>query len=412
MPHCATAAALGLVLAAGAAGAELRTELVAGGLAQPIFLTAPADDLRLFVLERDGRILVLDGGSALPFLDIRDRVDASEGEGGLLGLAFPKDYASAGVFYVYYTTGDEAVSNDLVSRLSRFHAVGDPATSNSADPDGEAILFSLPQPRPNHDGGTVAIRGDYLYLGLGDGGEQGDPNDRAQDDASPFGKLLRFDLRLASPAPETWAKGFRNPFRFSFDRETGDLYVGDVGQNEREEIDVEPAASAGGFDYGWNVEEGSACFDPDPGELPCGDPALVRPVFEYLHVAQPCGGSVVGGAVYRGSAIPSLRGQYLFADYCTGRIWSLEWDGAGGTQGPVLDRTAELAPAPPLWLDQIVAFGEDGFGELYVVELGGSVFRIVPEPGALPLGLAAGGALAALGWRRRGTRADRRGAAG
>jgi glucose/arabinose dehydrogenase len=400
-----SAAALALFRPATAAGqSRLGAQRVAFGLEAPTFAAAPDGDPRLFITQRAGKIVVLTNGgvSATPFLDIDAKVD-DEGEGGLLGLAFPPDYAESGFFYVYYTTGDPGVPGDLVAVVARYRAMGDPATSAVADPSSEAIVFSVAKPTPEHNGGTIAIRAGFLYLALGDGGGVGDPDDLAQDDASPFGKILRFDLAQPPPIPPAlWAKGFRNPFRFSFDRATGDLYVGDVGQDAVEEIDVEPASSLGGRNYGWDVMEGGdTCFDstPEAGEPPCFDPSLVAPVHEYPHDAlEPCN-AVTGGVVYRGSALPQLVGQYLFGDFCTERIFSFTWDGAGGTVGPVVDRTHTIFPDVS-GIDAISAFAEDSAGEVYVVDLGGEVFKLVPEPSSALAGAGALAALAALRKRR------------
>jgi glucose/arabinose dehydrogenase len=389
---------------------ELSAVRVASGLSAPMTVAAPAGDPRLFVVERGGTIRVLSGGALLPaaFLDVSDRVE-TQGEGGLLGLAFPDDYLESGRFFVYYTAPDETAPGDLESRVSRFTVSGDPATSNDADEASEQIFFTLDQPYDNHNGGTIAIRDGWLYLGLGDGGDGGDPQDRAQDDGSLLGKMLRFDLADATPpwAPAVWAKGLRNPFRFSFDRQNGDLYIGDVGQNALEEIDAERADDAGGRNYGWDVEEGTACFDPDPGigEPPCGDPSLVEPIFEYAHEGAFCSGSVTGGAVYRGEASPALRGLYFFADYCQDRIWSLRWNRDTGLAEEVDERTGEI-PTDFGTIENLTAIAEDGAGELHLVDAGGEVFRLVPEPGAGASGAAAALGLAAL--RRRRAASGRR----
>lgn len=397
---------VGLALGSGPAGVaraelELSAVRVAAGLAAPTYAAAPAGDPRLFVAERDGRIRVLAGGALLPepFLDITTRV-ADDGEGGLLGLAFAPDYAASGAFYVYYTAPR---SGGLRSVLSRFAVSGDPASSNDADEASEEILFEIDQPQANHNGGTIAIREGWLYLGLGDGGGGGDPNDLAQSDASLLGKMLRFALTGAPGpwTPEVWAKGLRNPFRFSFDRATGDLYIGDVGQDAREEIDAERADDPGGRNYGWDVEEGSLCFDPDPaaGEPPCGDPSLVRPIFEYAHEGDGCSGSVTGGAVYRGDASPALHGRYFFADYCRNRIFSLRWNRETGEAEDALEHTGAV-PADVGSIARVSAIAEDAAGELYFVDLaGGELFRLVPEPGAGALAALAGLALLAAGRR-------------
>jgi hypothetical protein len=218
--------------------------------------------------------------------------------------------------------------------------------------------------------------------------------------------MLRFDLaQQALPwTPETWAKGLRNPFRFSFDRATGDLYIGDVGQNALEEIDAERADSPGGLNYGWDVVEGTSCFDPDPGEPACDDSSLVSPIREYGHLdegdGRQWGCSVTGGVAYRGNASPSLRGLYFYSDFCSAGIWTLRWNRATGIAEQVTDRTAQFPTgAGPIL--QPVAITEDGAGELVVVSLNGSVYRLVPEPGTSLLGAAAIASLAVLARRAR-----------
>lgn len=414
-PLVALALAAGLAgLAPGArAQPELSAVRVASGLAAPMYVAAPAGDPRLFVLERAGRIRVVSAAGALletPYLDITGRVDTA-GEGGLLGLAFEPDFAASGHFFVYYTAPDAAAASGLESRVSRFTAIGQPSASSQADPDSEAIFFRLDQPYSNHNGGTIAIRDGWLHLGLGDGGSGGDPEDRAQDDGSPFGKMLRFDLADETPPwqPEVWAKGFRNPFRFSFDRATGDLYVGDVGQSTREEIDAERADFPGGGNYGWDVEEGTLCFEPGDEKPPCGDPSLIEPIFEYAHGELPCRAAVTGGAVYRGRAYPSLRGLYFFADYCKDRIWSLRWNRDTNEVSELVERTGQI-PADEGSIARVVAIAEDAAGELYFVDAdGGELFRLVPEPGAAAASAAALAALAGLRAGRRVTGPWRRG---
>ena len=403
-PHGALVAmlVLGMAMRASGASAQGAAVLLENSFAEPSYAAAPAGDPRLFIVERDGMIRVLQNGAVLdaPFLDIRDRVaNPSSAEGGLLGLAFASDYTQSGVFYVYYTGDiDPSSGVTLESRVSRF--VVSPTTSSVADPQ-ETVLFRLEQPYTNHNGGTIAIRDGFLYLGLGDGGSGGDPQERAQNDSSPFGKMLRFDLSQPQVpwTPETWAKGLRNPFRFSFDRGTGDLYIGDVGQDTLEEIDAEPAdSSTGGRNYGWDVKEGTNCFDPDPGEPPCNATELVPPIHEFEHVDGNC--AVTGGAVYRGSASPSLRGLYFFSDYCSAHIWTLRWNRTSGIAEAPTDRTSEF-PTGAGPISNPVAIAEDGSGELVVVSLLGSVYRLVPEPGASLLGAAALTALAVLARRAR-----------
>jgi glucose/arabinose dehydrogenase len=388
---------------------------IASGLAEPMYATAPAGDARLFILERTGTIRVLQNGSVLstPFLDISSEVETREsvgGEGGLLGMVFAPDYATSGVFYVYYTAPDPtAMPSGIKSHVSRFTVSGDPATSNVADAGSEQVLFELQQPYDNHNGGTLGIRGGYLYLGLGDGGSGGDPQDRAQNDASLFGKMLRLDLSKSNPSTsdwEIWDKGFRNPFRWSFDSATEDLYIGDVGQSNREEVDVEPFDSSGGLNYGWHIMEGTSCYtqNPAPGEPSCGDPSLVLPIYDYGHVDGNC--AIIGGSVYRGNLYLPLRGSYFFTDLCRSNLlWSLVWDGAGGTVGPVL--THNVVPDHGSF-SSIVAIVRDGAGELDAVSQGGDVFRLVPEPASGASVLAAAGALLGLA-RRRGRAARRSG---
>ena len=362
---------------------------VASGLQGPVYAAAPPGDTgRLFVLERAGRIRIVDLATrtVLPtlFLDISSEINQSppaNDEAGLLSLVFASDYATSGKFYVYYIAN---VAPVLEARVSRFTAQGPPATSFVANP-AETVIFRLEKTSAHHNGGTVAIRGDFLYLAEGDGAFD---STRVQDDASLFGKILRFDLTNPTPTPKVWAKGFRNPYRFSFDRETGDLYVGDVGETSREEIDVEPAASAGGRNYGWPIEEGSMCFEAS--NALCGDASLVRPVYEYPHTE---GCAVIGGQVYRGAAIPQLVGRYVFADLCSSRTWSLVWDGAGGIVSPLIEHTADLE-ADFGELVAPVAIVEGGASELYFVDITGDVFHLVPEPGSALLAAAAVASLA------------------
>lgn len=370
-----------------------------------VFAAALPGDDRLFLVNRSGTIRIFENDAVLatPFLDLTDRVD-DEGEGGLLSMVFAPDYATTGVFYVYYTTdtdGDPETDGDLTSHVSRFTAIGDPATATTADPGSEAVLFDVEKPTPEHNGGTVAIRDGWLYFAIGDGGGTGDPLDAAQSTLIPLGKMFRFDLSQPTPSPVPWARGFRNPFRFSFDRVTGDLYIGDVGLDSWEEIDVQPAASPHGRNYGWDVKEGPDCYadpdgGPDPSEPLCTDPDLIDPVFAYAHdVSSPCF-AVTGGAVYRGAALPSLYGRYLFTDSCTSTMRTFVWDGAGGTVGPVLEHPV-LTDASSL--TAVTAIIEDGAGELVAVDYDGDLFRLVPEPGAGMLGAA--GVLAIFALRRR-----------
>ncbi len=350
--------------------AAIRLQEVAGGLASPLYLTAPRSDARLFVVEQGGRIRVVENGTLLPtpFLDISDRV-SSGGERGLLGLAFHPSYAANGYFYVDYTDrgGD--------TRIERFRVGAD---RNRADPASAKLILRVAQPFANHNGGQVAFGPDgKLYVGMGDGGSGGDPQGHGQDRATLLGDILRIDVDAGDPYAipgdnpyagqsasrnEIWASGVRNPWRFSFDREAGLLYVADVGQSALEEINVVPAGSAG-LNYGWNVMEGSRCYGPAQG---CSRTGLVVPVLEYDH-SEGC--SVTGGYVYRGSRIPALRGHYFYADYCRGWIRSFRHQG-----GQALDRR-EWAVGD---VDSVLSFGEDAAGELYVLSTNGRVYRIDP----------------------------------
>jgi glucose/arabinose dehydrogenase len=391
----ALACALGLIvswaLPAASAGGSAQSALppldtirVAAGLSQPIYVTAPANDGRLFIVEQGGLIRVVSGGVLLPtpFLDVTSLV-ISTGERGLLGLTFPANYASSGLFYVNYTrTGDGATV------IARYRVSANPNVANAASAE---ILLTIEQPAANHNGGHLAFGPDgYLYIGMGDGGGGGDPNNHAQRDDSLLGKMLRIDVSggLGSgysipptnphvgpgdPPDEIWANGLRNPYRWSFDRATGDMYIGDVGQMTIEEISFQPAGAAA-LNYGWRLMEGAMCFNPDP-EPNCDNlTGLELPIHEYTHDDGRC--SVTGGYVYRG-AIPGLQGRYFFADFCTGEIWSFN-----PTLGAVdlIEHTAALQPAAGS-IGNVGGFGEDGFGELYIVDRApsgnGEVYKIV-----------------------------------
>ena len=344
--------------------------LEATGLNQPVHITHAGDGSdRLFLVEQDGRIWILTNGVLLnePFLDISGRVSCC-GERGLLSVAFPPDYANQGYFYVNYT---DSLGNTVVSRL---HVT---ANSDVADPNSEEIVLTVNQPHSNHNGGQLAFGPDgYLYIGMGDGGSAGDPDDHGQNPNSLLGKILRIDVEsgvipydippsnpfIPSPSflDEIWALGLRNPWRFSFDRETGDLYIGDVGQDSFEEIDVQLASSMGGENYGWRIMEGAHCFDPNP----CDQTGLVLPVIEY---DQSQGCSITGGHVYRGQNYPRMQGIYFYADYCTGVIWGLIHDGVAWQNSLLFDS--------PYFIS---SFGENEAGDLYVADHdNGDIYQII-----------------------------------
>ena len=306
------------------------------------------------------------------FLDVTPLI-ACCGERGLLSVAFHPRYAENGLFFVDYTnTGGHIV-------VARYRV--SPANPDAADPASGVVLLTIPHPEPNHNGGQLQFGPDgYLYVGTGDGGSADDPPCNAQRDDTLLGKILRLDVDQSAASPpyygippsnpfvsragargEIWAKGLRNPWRFSFDRATGDLRIGDVGQTLREEVDFQPAASPGGEKYGWKLMEGSLCGGGGGASCPepvpeCAAAGLVRPVLEYSHVSGSC--AVTGGYVYRGSRIPELSGRYLYGDFCSGRIW------------------ADGEPAIP-FAPGLTTFGEDLAGELYVATEGGALYRIV-----------------------------------
>ena len=369
-------------------GTGLATVRIASGLDQPVHVTAPRlDPSRLFIVGQEGTIRILQNGTLLSaaFLDITAKASCC-GERGLLSLAFHPDYERNGYFFVDYTNN----AGDTV--IARYGVSGDPQTSNLANAASELVLLTVGQPFANHNGGQLAFGPDgLLYVGMGDGGSGGDPGERAQDPSTLLGKLLRLDVDRAGPPwaaagnpfndsgatlplDEIWSIGWRNPWRFSFDRGTGDLYVGDVGQDTYEEISYEPSGSPGGLNYGWDVFEGDGhCFE---GDLECATPeAFVMPVLEYAHAA---GCSVTGGFVYRGCAMPDLHGTYFYSDFCSSFIRTFKGVTGGDAQN-LADRTAEVAPGGGLSIDDVSSFGEDARGELYITDLDdGEVFKIVP----------------------------------
>ncbi len=340
---------------------------------------AHAGDDRLFVVGQRGVISVLDGRGSMAtrkvFLDIRDRV-AYGGEMGLLGLAFHPQYTENGYFFVNYTIMANEKPHTLIAR---FQVSADP---DLADPNSELILLQIEQPYTNHNGGALKFGPDgLLYIALGDGGDAGDPDNLAQDESSLLGKMLRIDVDNPAPGQnygipannpfigqpardEIWALGLRNPWRFSFDRQTGDLYIGDVGQNSWEEINFQPAESAGGENYGWRLKEGTSCFNPAQN---CDPGGLTDPVYEYSH---DVGCSVTGGYVYRGSEIPALQGSYVYADFCSGAVSALRRDGQGIWQVRPLTDAGEF----------VSTFGEDNNGEIYLaLRQEGRIMRLMEQ---------------------------------
>lgn len=355
-----------------------------------------AGDTRLFVTEEAGRIkIVQDDGTVLGilFLDITDRV-ATGFQQGLLSLAFDPNYASNGYFYVYYTYEDS--TPQLYTRLSRFSVTTDP---DVADPTSELVLLSISQPFGDNNGGDLNFGDDgYLYLSVGDGGDFGDPNDNGQSTNTLLGKMLRLDVHgggnpaecdpsgnytipatnpLADGAggacDEIWAVGLRNPWRFSFDRSTGDMFVGDVGEFTREEISFTPTSSTGGENYGWRCWEGN---QPGPNTTGCGPSTdYDMPIFDYPHGTNGC--AVTGGYVYRGTDWPDLQGTYVFADFCSGNFWTLSEDGGGGWEPTLQGKILPPFSSPS-------SFGENNDGELFVVVYDNteprSLYRITLRP--------------------------------
>lgn len=379
-----------LALAALSTGPALAYTLVRSGYTQPVFLTAPVGDPRLFIVEKGGLIKTQRGGSVSTWLDISGQVDTG-GERGLLGLAFDPAFSSNGRFYVDYI--DKTTLNTVVASYTV-------NASGAVDMGSAKTVITVAQPagRSNHKGGWIGFNAadpGHLYIATGDGGSGNDPDNNAQNLNSNLGKLLRITPNAAAPGytvptdnpfvgvagnDEIWAYGLRNPYRNSFDRTTGDLWIGDVGQGAREEVDFASAASGlgRGANYGWRVREGTIATPGVSDPLPTG---LTEPVFDYGHVDGA--NSIIGGYVYRGGADASLNGKYIFGDFGNGHIWSL----SGSTATPL---------SSPFIGSQLSSFGEGGDGALYAVGINGSIYLLagaVPEPAPallLALGLAAG----------------------
>lgn len=381
-----------------AAQSQLSSVLVADGFKKPLLVTShPEDADLLFVMEQTGTIKLIRKNVVLkkPFMDIKDRVHTPITPGderGLLGFAFHPNYGQNGRFFINYINkkGNTVVSEFRVSR-----------NPHRVDPNSERILFTLQQPFSNHNGGHMAFspRDGYLYIAVGDGGKAADPYNVGQSLETLFGKILRIDVDSGKPygipkdnpfvgtpqaRGEIWVWGLRNPWRFSFDRETGDLYTGDVGQDKWEEINFQPAASGGGDNYGWRIMEGNHCYNPPED---CDRTGLTLPVLEYPNdanymrtltgLSQPDvdGCSVTGGYVYRGKAIPGLQGTYFFGDYCSGNIWSFRM--VNGKAVDFQNRTEEINLGGGEYTNYISSFGEDTAGEIYIVDYNGEIYKLI-----------------------------------
>jgi glucose/arabinose dehydrogenase len=371
--------ACGLILAYGASGAPssegaspaIQLErVISGGLQHPTYVAeAPDHSRRLFVIEQPGRIRIVRNGHLLkrPFLDITERVQSSGAEQGLLGLAFHPDFAQNGRYVVNYTRAPHGATT-----IAEYRASDDPDVSERK----EKLLLIIPKPYSNHNAGMVEFGPDgFLYIGTGDGGSGGDPANRAQNRDELLGKMLRIDVDHGAPyaippdnpfaggggRPEIFAYGLRNPWRFSFDRDSKELWVADVGQYDWEEIDI---VRRGG-NYGWRIMEGNHCFEPKTGCEPNG---LIAPIAEYPTRSPRC--SIIGGYVYRGGRMPDLRGVYVYGDFCSGEIFGLSSDAKAGDVSQGLLTTGF----------QISSFGQDQEGELYVVDHQGALYRIIARP--------------------------------
>jgi glucose/arabinose dehydrogenase len=394
------------LLAAPASFGEITRQLISGGFSSPVHVAAPPGDTnRLFVVERGGLIRIINLSNqtvnGTPFIDVNDSPNSdvdTAGEGGLLSIAFHPNYSSNGFFFVYYTCDIDPGAPDIFgTRISRFTVTGNP---DIADPNSETRFLELnSEPNTNHNGGMVAFKpndtGNFLYVSLGDGGSGCDPNEQAQDINNKWGKILRIDIDQAPggdlenpPAPAdnpfvgqagddlVWVLGLRNPFRFSFDRANGDMYIGDVGQITREEISFQSGSSSGGENYGWDHFEGFLENPPSCGtDISPALPEMLDPIHDY---PRSDGATVTGGNVYRGPSFSTMSGRYFFADFGNGRVWSFVRNGNGITD--LQEHSSDVNPSA----DNISSFGEDGNGELYFTDFNGQVVQIV-DPDSPPL---------------------------
>ena len=376
--------------------ADLGVEKIAGGFDKPVYvLPIPQTDNELLVIEQKGIAYRIKNKKVLknPFLDIKDRVHRPlfpGDERGFLSFTFDPNYKENNFFYVHYNDKND---HTVISRFT--------VNGQSADKTSEKIILKLEQPYSNHNGGTIEFRKDgYLYIGLGDGGSAGDPEKRAQDPTNLFGKILRIDVNTEKPylspksnpfvkyrkfKDEIWSYGLRNPWRFSFDALTGDMIIGDVGQYLWEEINIEYYGEEGGKNYGWNIMEGNHCFPEDVKD--CYDEQYVLPAFEYPNnanyaktlfgIKQPNmdGCSITGGYIYRGENIPELYGRYIFGDYCTGKVWSIEIEDGKGSN--VIEHTKSILNSMGKREFYLSSFGQDLSFELYVIDYNGTIYKLI-----------------------------------
>ena len=372
---------------------QLEAKMIGEDFEKPLYITNyPNNNEKFIIIEQEGIIKILSDGKTekIPFLDIEKRVHQPlypADEMGMLGLAFDPNFEQNGYFYVNY------VDRKYHTNISRFETNG-----KLGDPNSEEILIKLKQPYPNHNGGSIEFGPDgYLYIGVGDGGSVGDPENRAQNLSNLFGTILRIDIntdkgyivpkdnpfyKIKAFKSEIWHYGLRNPWRFSFDKKTGDMYIGDVGQNNWEEIDFQNFDSKGGLNYGWKILEGTHCY---PNDTKCSTENTTLPIFEYpnnanylktligIRQTKTQGCSVTGGYVYRGKNKPDLYGRYFFGDYCTGKVWSLK---NNSSNIDIIEHTDELLKSMEKKEFYLSSFGEDENGELYLIDYSGDIYSI------------------------------------